>query len=77
MKRGKFRRDLCALALFGFLLGIYKGQVALWKEDRTTPWKVLPCPVSALPLQTQKALEKGIVIDSMEQLDRALENLLS
>lgn len=77
MKRGKICRDLCAFLLFGFLLGVHKGQVALWKDGQSIPWKVFPYPVAALPVQTQRALEKGIVINSMEQLDKALENLLS
>ena len=77
MRRRKTSHCLCALLLLGFLLGVKDGRIALWKDGQSEPWKVFPYPVAALPAETQKELTKGIVIDSMEDLDRLLENLLS
>lgn len=77
MKRTQLCRQLCLFLLLGFLLGIYDGRIALWKDGDSHPWKVFPYPVSALPMQTQQELLKGMRVDSMEDLDRLLENLLS
>lgn len=77
MKRSVLCRRLCPLVLLGFLLGVSNGRLALWKDGQTDPWKVFPCPVSALPAETQRQLQQGIRVDSMEDLDRLLENLLS
>ncbi len=77
MKRPCFCRCLCTIALLGFLLGVKDGRIALWKDEETDPWRLFPYPVSALPAETQQALRNGIRIDSMEDLDRLLENLLS
>lgn len=77
MKRTHFCRHLCLFLLLGFLLGIHDGRIALWRDGEADPWKVFPYPVSALPAQPQQELRKGIRVDSMEDLDRLLENLLS
>lgn len=65
------------LLSFGVVLGIYRGQLALWKGEDPQPYKLFPCPISALPNDQRQALEKGIRIDSEEQLDRLLEAYLS
>ena len=77
MKRSVLCRRLCPLLLLGFLVGVSNGRLALWKDDLAEPWKVFPYPVSALPPETQQQLQQGIRVDSMEDLDRLLENLLS
>ena len=77
MKRNGFCRKLCPLLLLGFLLGVSDGRLALWKDGQQQPWKVFPYPVAALPADTQQQLHQGIRVDSMEDLDRLLENLLS
>lgn len=77
MKRSILRRCLPSLVLFGFLVGVSNGRLALWKDGQAAPWKVFPCPVAALPIDTQRQLQQGIRVDSMEDLDRLLENLLS
>ena len=73
----KFHRFCCSLFLAGLLLGSYKGRIALWKDGSAEPWKIFPYPVSALPTEEQAALKKGIHVDSMEDLNRLLENFLS
>ena len=77
MKRIDFCRHLCVFLLLGFLVGIHEGRVALWKAGQASPWKVFPYPSAVLPAQTQQELLQGIRVDSMEDLDRLLENLLS
>ncbi len=76
MKRS-VRKIIPYLISFGVMLGVYRGQLALWKGDDPQPCKIFPCPVSMLPRDQRQALEKGIKIDSMEDLDRLLEAYLS
>lgn len=68
---------LCALVLLGFLLGVHDGRIAIWRDGQDAPWRVFPYPLFVLPTETQQALRKGIRIDTMEDLDQLLENLLS
>lgn len=66
----------CILCL-GYLLGVYKGQIALWKEPDPKPIHVFPYSVSMFPKEDQKTLEKGIRADSIIELTRHLEDYLS
>ena len=67
----------CILLLFGYLLGIQDGFVALWKDGEAKPMEVFPYPAAALPPLDQEKLGKGIPIDSMEDLHSLLEDYLS
>ena len=73
----KKKKILLNFLLFGFILGVYEGKVALWKDHQKDPIKVLPYQVSMLPEADQKALEKGIHIESLSQLHKMLEDYLS
>ena len=73
----KKKKILLNFLLFGFILGVYEGKVALWKDHQKDPIKVIPYQVSMLPEADQKALEKGIKIDSLAQLHKMLEDYLS
>ena len=77
MKKTKLYHRLCVILLLSFLLGVRDGKLALWKDGEAEPWRVFPYPIAVLPLETQQELKNGIRIDSMEDLDRILENLLS
>lgn len=77
MKKRQICRCLYSLLLFGFLLGVHDGRIALWKDGNSQPWRIFPYPVAVLPSDTQAELKQGIRIDSMEDLDKILENLLS
>lgn len=77
MKKTKWCHMLCSICMLGFLLGVRDGKIALWKDGKSAPWRIFPYPVSVLPQDTQQQLKAGIRIDSMEDLDRVLENLLS
>lgn len=77
MKKHRFCRLLSVLLVFGFLLGVHEGRITIWKDGVSEPWRTFPYPLIVLPSQTQAQLRRGIRIDSMEDLDRFLENLLS
>ena len=68
---------LCQALLLGFLLGSYKGRLAVWKGDDPQPYRVYPCPVYLLPKAERDALARGIRIESMEDLGEFLENFLA
>ena len=61
----------------GFLLGSFRGYVALWDEDRPDPIQIFPCPVENLPEEDRQALEKGVPARSRLELDRLMEDYLS
>lgn len=77
MRKRNYKQLLCSILLAGFILGVHKGRLTLWKDNNPTPYRVYPCPVCVLPKKEQAALRQGIRIDSMEDLDRFLENFLS
>lgn len=77
MKKKRRSRFLCSLLLFGFLLGIHEGRVAIWRDEEEKPWRILPYPAIVLPSATQSQLKQGIRIETMEDLEQLLENLLS
>ena len=68
---------LSILLALTFLLGSYKGYLALWEDGDPKPKKIFPCPVSSLPAADQEALEKGIYIGTKNGLSRYLEDFLS
>ena len=74
MRRKKY---LCHILLFGFLLGIYEGKIALWKDNQEKPIKVIPYQVSMLPKEDQQALKRGIRFESMRELYQFVEDYLS
>ncbi len=77
MKRNRKTHILSCLLVLGFLLGSYKGRLAVWKDNDPEPYRVYPCPVYLLPKEERDALQRGIRIDSMDDLSDFLENFLS
>ena len=71
------RKILAAILLFGFLLGIHDGKIALWKGDDPEPVRVFPYRASLLPPADQRALKNGIPIEDAHDLSRLLEEYLS
>ena len=65
------------LLAFSFILGIHEGRIALWKPGQSAPARVFPYSAALLPRDARDALEKGITIDSIEQLEELAENYLS
>ena len=73
----KKRTILMNIMLLGFLLGVYKGNIAIWKDNDPAPIKVFPYKASMLPKADQKALEKGIEFDTLDQLQKMIQDYLS
>ena len=65
------------LLVFGFLLGISEGKIALWKDGRAEPVRVFPYRAELLPEADQKALARGIHLEDENQLAHLLEDYLS
>ena len=72
-----FQRMLAGGLIFGFLLGSYKGYVALWDEDDPDPIQIFPVPLRTLPEKDRAQLEKGIYARSETELNQFLEDFLS
>ena len=73
----KATRILSMLMVFGFLLGVRNGNVALWKDGNPEPIRVFPYPAENLPEADRLALEEGIHLDSKLQLIQLIEDYLS
>ena len=73
----KIARIFTYVLMFGFLLGIHHGYVALWHDGDTNPVEVFPYRAEMLPKADRQALKKGIVIENEEELTRLLEDYLS
>ena len=63
--------------VFGFLLGVQNGYVALWEDGKPDPIRVFPYLAENLPASDRQALEKGIHLDSKLQLIQLIEDYLS
>ena len=66
----------CILCL-GYLLGVYRGQIALWKDPDPTPIRIFPYSVSMFPQEDRTTLEKGIRGETITELIQHLEDYLS
>ena len=75
MKRWNKRLALVCLA--GYLLGVSRGYVAIWRDEDPQPWLITDMPVSALPPADQKALKEGISLPADYPLTKALEDYCS
>lgn len=71
------KQAIIAAVILGFLLGNYKGYLALWKENSPEPFQIFPLYVESLPKKDQNALEKGIPARSELELEQLLEDYLS
>lgn len=72
-----YKRVFSLFLLLGFLLGNFKGYLALWDEDDPEPIQIFPCPVSSLPPADQEALDQMIYARSELELSGLLEDYLS
>ena len=62
---------------FTFLLGSRDGFIALWKIPGAGPAYVFPYSVSSLPPADRQKLEKGIKVETTQELMTLLEDYLS
>lgn len=65
------------ILLIGFLLGVYEGKIALWKDNQKEPMKVFPYQATMLPEADQQRLREGIHVDSLSELYKLVEDYLS
>ena len=65
------------IAALSFTLGIYRGQLALWKNGQVTPLQIYPVRADSLPEADWKLLENGIVANDISELTARLEDYLS
>ena len=73
----KKQRLLASILLFGFLLGVYEGKVAVWMDGKKDPVRVFPYSVSMLPKADQRKLEDGLHFNNLTELKRFIEDYLS
>ena len=73
----KRRNIIMSILLFGFILGVYEGKIALWRDNQEKPMKVFPYQVSILPQADQQRLQQGIHVDSLSELYKLVEDYLS
>ena len=73
----KMTRSFPLLLALSFILGIHDGRVALFKPGSQKPTHVFPYYAAMLPRDARTALEDGIPIDSIEQLEELAEIYLS
>ena len=77
MKQKIVSQILCGMLMLSFLLGVHDGRLAMWKDEDPTPCKVFPCPIIVLPKPVQEQLKAGIRLETMDDVNRLLENFLS
>lgn len=55
----------------------FKGNVAVFEADAAEPFKITDVSINTLPYNDQNNLEKGITVNSKEELNSLLEDLCS
>lgn len=73
----KKHRQLYLTLILGFILGIHRGNIALWKNGQAEPAYVFPYRADTLPLDVQEALHSGIPVETPAELEELAENYLS
>ena len=73
----KNRKHIHYILSLTFLIGIHRGRIAIWHGEDPEPECTLPYSASLLPEADRKALEKGIYIQSREELTQIIEDFCS
>ena len=74
----KTRKALASLTLWGFILGIWRGYVAVWQAEDPQPLLYrTDTPASSLPPVDRETLRRGLRFASREALTAALEDFCS
>ena len=71
------RNTIITIFVLGYILGSFKGYLALWKDNTPEPVQIFPCPVDSLPEEDRKALEDGIVVRNQRKLEQLIEDYTS
>ncbi len=61
----------------GYILKEYNGELAVFRGDSDTPYKLLGVPVSIMSDYDRKLLEAGIFTESQSELNRLIEDYTS
>ena len=61
-------RYLYFTLIFGFLLGISDGYIALWKDGNPKPLEVFPYQARSLPIADQQALYFVLIVHSVQTM---------
>ena len=75
MERKRWYRYLTLI--LAFLIGNYKGYIALWRTSEEKPLKVFPYCVTSLPRTDQQRINAGIHVETEDDLLHLLEDFLS
>ena len=70
----KTRKLLPMTLALGFLLGIHRGNVALWRDGEARPEQVYHIRADTLPPADRLQLSRGIRAESREKVWLLLEN---
>lgn len=73
----KMQKICMNLLIFGFLLGVYEGKIALWQDGKEKPIKVTPYEVTMFPEDDQQKLKNGIHVESLKELQKLIEDYFS
>lgn len=73
----KIQKFLSHLLIFGFLLGIYEGKIAIWSDHKKEPLRVFPYSASQLPKHDRERLQAGIRFNTLNELKEFVEDYLS
>ena len=65
------------LLALAWVLGSWKGYLALFDAGADEPRQIYPVQVGALPEADRTALEEGIIVRGRRRLDALLEDYLS
>lgn len=71
------KRWLTGLLLAGYLLGVYRGYVAVWRYEDPEPWLVTDTPAALLPERDARELARGRALEGDQALTKALEDYCS
>mgnify|MGYP003293583061 CR=1 FL=1 len=71
------KRIFYSILMLGFLLSVYEGRIAIWKDDQKSPMMVFPYSVKSLPATERLMLEEGIRFNSMDELRQMIADYLS
>ena len=71
------KKYIYSILMFSFLLSVYEGRVAIWKDDQKSPMMVFPYSVNSLPAAERLMLEEGIRFHSMDELRQMVADYLS
>lgn len=60
-----------------YTLGVWQGQLAVFKNAASSPCKIYDVAVAALPVEEQTRLQNGIAVTSERELQALLEDYTS